>query len=145
MRLINGVEAEGEISFLSRMADAQTRTYAVEVTLPNAESAVRDGMTAEMMIDLPGETGHFLPQSALTLNDDGRLGVRLEVDGVAKFAPVILLRDESDGFWVSGLPEKAKVIIIGQEFVTDGRRVIGAPPDWATGKTTQTAPAKATK
>lgn len=131
VRLINGVEAEGEISFLSRMADATTRTFAVEVTLPNADSAVRDGMTAEMIVDLPGETGHFLPQSALTLDDEGRLGVRLDVDGVATFAPVTMLRDETDGFWVTGLPETVKVIVIGQEFVTDGRRVLGAPPDWA--------------
>ena len=45
------------------MADERTRTYAVEVTLPNAGNAVRDGMTAEMLINLPGEKGHFLPQS----------------------------------------------------------------------------------
>ena len=129
-RLINGIEAQGEISFISRVADAQTRTYAVEVTLPNADGHIRDGMTAELLIDLPAETGHFLPQSALTLNDDGRLGVRIDQDGIARFVPVTVLRDETEGFWVAGLPDVAQVIVVGQEFVTDGRRVIGSPPGW---------------
>ena len=65
-----------------------------------------------------------MPQSALTLDDDGQLGVRI-VDGENKvaFRPVTLLRDTPTGIWVSGLDKKADVIVIGQEFVTDGVRV----------------------
>ena len=134
VRLVNGIETTGAISFISRVADPQTRTYGVEVTLPNPDGAIRDGMTAEMLIDLPAETGHFLPQSALTLDDDGRLGVRIDEDGVVRFLPVEVLRDEADGFWVTGLPETAMVIVVGQEFVTDGRQVVGSPPGWELGK-----------
>lgn len=130
-RLINGTTAQGEISFISRVADPTTRTYTVEVTLDNPEGKLRDGMTAELSIDLPEETGHFIPQSALTLNDDGKLGVRLDVEGIVKFVPVEVLRDEADGFWVTGLPGRADVIVVGQEFVKEGRRVIGSAPEWA--------------
>lgn len=133
-RLINGVVVEGSLSFISRVADAQTRTFSVEVTIPNADGRLRDGMTAELLIDLPGGTGHLLPQSALTLNDDGELGVRIDDNGIARFVKVRILRDQDDGFWVAGLPDTAKVIVIGQEFVTDGRRVISSAPAWALGK-----------
>ncbi|MEM7188852.1 MAG: efflux RND transporter periplasmic adaptor subunit [Pseudomonadota bacterium] len=130
-RLINGVTATGQISFISRMADQQTRTFGVQVTLPNDNGLIRDGMTAELLIALPSETAHFIPQSALTLNDEGKLGVRLDDDGVARFVAVELLRDESDGFWVGGLPPAARVITIGQEFVLDGRSVSGTTGGWA--------------
>ena len=126
-RLINGVEVEGNISFLSRMADTDTRTFAVEVTLENPDGRLRDGMTAELTIALPASAAHLIPQSALTLDDNGRLGVRLDVDGIARFRPVIILQDTTEGIWVAGLPETAAIITVGQEFVRDGRKVLGTP------------------
>lgn len=124
-RLINGVTADGTISFLSRMSDEQTRTYAVEVTLDNTDGAIRDGMTAELMIALPPKSAHLLPHTALTLDDDGRMGVRVDQDGIARFYAIEILNDTAEGIWVAGLPETARVITVGQEFVRDGRKVIG--------------------
>jgi membrane fusion protein, multidrug efflux system len=55
------------------------------------------------------------------LDDVGHLGVRIvDAESRAAFVPVTLLRDTVDGVWVAGLPEKADVIIVGQEFVIDG-------------------------
>ncbi|MEM9431630.1 MAG: efflux RND transporter periplasmic adaptor subunit, partial [Pseudomonadota bacterium] len=51
------------------------------------------------------------------------LGVRLHVDGVARFNPVSVIRDDLEGIWLGGLPESADVIVIGQDFVTDGRAI----------------------
>jgi multidrug efflux system membrane fusion protein len=56
----------------------------------------------------------------MTLNDDGQLGVRIVEDGLVRFVPVRMLRDTANGVWLSGLPEVADVITVGQEFVTDG-------------------------
>ena len=67
---------------------------------------------------------HFIPQSALTLNNEGTLGVRIvDLADTARFRPVTVLRDEAGGIWVSGLEDVADVIVIGQEFVSDGVRV----------------------
>jgi membrane fusion protein, multidrug efflux system len=126
-RLINGLTATGKVTFISRMADEETRTYEVEVTLPNPDGAIRAGMTAELTIPLPPQTAHLVPQSALTLDDDGRLGVRVAEEGVARFHPVTILRDAPEGVWVSGVPERADIIVVGQEFVRDGRRVATTP------------------
>lgn len=126
-RLINGMTATGEVTFISRMADEETRTYEVEVTLPNPDRAIRAGMTAELMIALPPQTAHLVPQSALTLDDDGRLGVRVAEQGVARFHPVAILRDAPEGVWISGLPGEADIIVVGHEFVRGGRRVDATP------------------
>ncbi|CAN0598720.1 unnamed protein product, partial [Ectocarpus sp. 12 AP-2014] len=82
--------------------------------------SIRDGQTAEILIQSDGETAHLLPQSSLTLNDEGSLGVRLVENGVAAFAPVDVIRDTTEGIWISGLDKEVEVIVVGQEFVTDG-------------------------
>lgn len=110
----------GQVTFLSRSADPQTRTFRVEIEVPNPDLAIRDGQTAEILISAPGEQAHLLPQSTLTLNDDGALGVRTVEGNTAGFAKVKVLRDTVEGVWVTGLPETAQVIVIGQDYVIDG-------------------------
>ena len=119
-RLATGREVMGEVVFLSRAADETTRTFRVEIEVPNPDRAIRDGQTAEIVIRGQGSPAHLLPQSALTLDDEGRLGYRLAVDGRAAFAPVEVLRDTPEGVYVAGLPEEADVIVTGQEFVAEG-------------------------
>ena len=111
----------GQVTFLSRSADEQTRTFRVEIEVPNADLSIRDGQTAEILIAAAGAKAHMVPQSALTLNDDGALGVRTVVeDNIADFVPVKVLRDTTEGIWVTGLPETAQVIVIGQDYVIKG-------------------------
>ena len=119
-RLATGQTVRGEITFVGRSADPETRTFRVEVAIPNPDLAISDGQTVEMIIAGPGGTAHLVPQSALTLDDEGRLGVRLAKDGVARFAPVEVLRDGRDGVHVGGLPPEAEIIVTGQEYVSDG-------------------------
>ena len=118
--LASGKRVMGEVTFLSRSADPNTRTFRVDVSVPNPDLSIRDGQTAEIGIQADGEVAHLLPQSALTLDDDGNLGVRLVEDDVATFAEVSVLRDTTKGVWVTGLPQEAAVIVVGQEFVVDG-------------------------
>ncbi len=124
-RLATGLEVQGRVTFVSRSADPMTRTFRVDIEVPNADLSIRDGQTAEIAIAAQGTRAHLLPQSALTLNDDGALGVRLvSPDQTALFAPVSLLRDTAQGVWVSGLDDKVDVIVVGQEYVADGVPVI---------------------
>ncbi|WP_282158018.1 efflux RND transporter periplasmic adaptor subunit [Shimia thalassica] len=123
-RLTTGQDVTGQVAFLSRSADSTTRTFRVEINVPNPDLAFRDGQTAEIAIASDGADAHLLPQSALTLNDEGTLGVRIVVEGnTVSFVPVELLRDSIDGIWVGGLPDQADVIIIGQEYVVEGVKV----------------------
>lgn len=123
-RLPGGREVLGRVTFLARSAEAATRTFRVEVTVPNADLSIREGLSTDILVQAASEQGHLVPASALTLDNGGRLGLRLvDEDSVTFFAPVTVLRDTAQGFWVSGLPEQADVVVVGQEFVTDGVRV----------------------
>jgi RND family efflux transporter MFP subunit len=120
-RLVDDRRVSGTVSFVSRSADPVTRTFRVELTVDNTDLSLRDGQTAEIAIEAEGAQAHLLPQSALTLDDDGRLGVRtVAADNTALFTPVTVLRDARDGVWLAGLPDRAEVIVVGQEYVIDG-------------------------
>ena len=123
-RLASGRDVMGEVSFISRAADPATRTFRVEVTVANEDSSIREGQSAEMLIQAEGEEGHLLPGSALTLSDDGVLGIRA-VDDQHRviFLPVSVQRDTSEGVWLAGLPDAVSAIVVGQEFVREGVRV----------------------
>ncbi|MDX8349597.1 efflux RND transporter periplasmic adaptor subunit [Cognatiyoonia sp. IB215446] len=120
-RIADGREVQGLVTFLSRSSDELTRTFRVEVTIPNQDLAISDGQTAEIIVASEGQMAHLIPQSALTLDDDGVLGVRtVDADNTAKFMAVTLLRDTAQGVWVTDLPDALDIITIGQEFVVDG-------------------------
>ncbi|MEM8776304.1 MAG: efflux RND transporter periplasmic adaptor subunit [Pseudomonadota bacterium] len=120
-RLASGKEISGKVVFISRASDSTTRTFQVDIRVENNELKLRDGQTAEISIEADGTKAHLLPQSALTLSDSGDLGVRVVTsENIAEFVPVSLLRDTPTGVYLTGLADKADVIVIGQEFVADG-------------------------
>ncbi|WP_417719998.1 efflux RND transporter periplasmic adaptor subunit [Salipiger sp.] len=120
-RLTGDVTVTGTVTFVSRQSDPTTRTFRVEITLPNPDRAIRAGQTADIGIEAEGAMAHLLPQSALTLDDEGRIGIRSATpEGRAAFLPVRILRDTREGIWVGGLPDEVDVITVGQEYVTDG-------------------------
>ena len=122
--LANGQRIQGQVEFISRSADPTTRTFRVEIRVPNPDLAIRDGQTATIGIRAAGVEAHRLPQSALTLNKDGALGVRVVGEGdIVAFRPVEMIRDDAEGIWVAGLEASENVIVVGQDFVTAGVKV----------------------
>ncbi|MGR3570818.1 efflux RND transporter periplasmic adaptor subunit [Brevirhabdus sp.] len=127
-RLVSGDTVEGQVTFVSRSADETTRTFRVDVDVANPEGAISDGQTAEIVIASDGRRAHLLPQSALTLNDAGVIGVRsVDAESTARFLPAEVLRDTPQGVWIGGLPDAVDVIVVGQEYVIDG---VPVAPHW---------------
>jgi multidrug efflux system membrane fusion protein len=121
---ITGEKAEGTVSYISPTADDATRSFPVEIDLPNADLRLRDGITAEAVVNVGTAPVHVLPQSVLTLDDDGVLGIRtVESGNKVAFHPVTIIRDTREGVWVTGLPFRINVITVGQEFVQPGQIV----------------------
>lgn len=122
--LVTGETVTGRVAFISASTNDATRTFRVDVDVPNPDGNLRVGVTAQASIGLPSITGHLLPLSTLKLDDDGTIGISLldEEDRVV-FQPVTLLGDERDGMWVAGLPQSARVVVLGQDYVEQGQQV----------------------
>ena len=122
--LVDGSRLEGTIRFIGSVADPVTRTFRIELAVPNPKIRVRDGITSQMEIAIETRPAHFLTPALLTLDPAGRLGVKgLDRDDRVIFYPVRILADGSGGIWVDGLPESLRIISVGQEFVRAGQKV----------------------
>jgi multidrug efflux system membrane fusion protein len=123
-RLITGETVDGTIRRIARQADPATRTFRTELAIDNPNGELRAGVTAEIIIPLATRPAHLVPTTVLALNEDGNIGVRIidDADRV-NFVEVEWLSDEAGGSWVSGLPDPARVIVQGQDFVEDGANV----------------------
>ncbi len=120
-RLLNGREIHGQVKFISMVADPHTRTYRIEVALPNPDRRLFDGQSAELRVAVDAVSAHQLPASVLTLNPQGQLGVKhLAPDDKVLFQAVDVLAQTPGGVWVKGLPKQARVIVVGQERVEAG-------------------------
>jgi multidrug efflux system membrane fusion protein len=123
-KLATGEDVEGKVRFIARAAEAATRTFKVELEVPNPGNRLRAGVTSEITVPLPPVMAHLLPSSVLGLNDKGQFGVRLmNADDTSTFTEVQLIAQEKDGAWVTGLPAEAKVIVAGQDYVRDGEKI----------------------
>lgn len=120
---ITGQSIPGKVTFIASTADNATRSFPVEIEAANADYAIRDGLTAQALVNMGSLPGHLIPQSVLTLDDNGVLGVRSVAGNVVEFHRVTIVSDTRDGVWVAGLPPSINIITIGQEFVREGQSV----------------------
>src|SRR5207249_4246054 len=77
VRLVTGERASGKIRFVAKTASPTTRTYRVEVELPNADGKIPDGITAEVVVPLAPVLATRVPRSAVTFSSAGDLGLRV--------------------------------------------------------------------
>jgi multidrug efflux system membrane fusion protein len=131
IKTVTGQQVNGKVTYIASQADNATRAFPVEIEIPNDDFSIRDGVTAEAVVNIGTAPGHLLPQSVLTLNDDGVLGVRTVEDGKVAFHEVTIVSDTRNGVWVTGLPAIAQVITVGQENVTTGQAVNATAADAA--------------
>jgi membrane fusion protein, multidrug efflux system len=132
VRLVSGVIAKGTISHISRESSAQTRTFPVEVEIANGDGAIPAGMTAEITLRADPVKSVVLPRSVVTLSGDGDLGVRiLKPDGTVDFVGIDIIDDTPKGLILGGVPEDARIIVAGQDLVTEGEKVNAVEADAA--------------
>jgi len=122
--LVTGQEVTGKIRYVSPVADLSTRTFAVELEVPNPDGTLPAGVTAEIRITGGTVIAHKISPSLLNLETDGSIGVKtLDARDQVVFYPVEIARSQTDGIWVSGLPETARIITVGQGYVLAGQIV----------------------
>lgn len=128
VEFITGTLAVGQVDFVSTSADPQTRTFEAEISIPNPDQTIPAGLSAQVRI-VTGETrAHFLSPAILSLDETGRLGVKgVGEENRVDFYPINIIRAQTDGVWVSGLPDELTMITIGQAFVSGGEVVDPQP------------------
>jgi len=135
VELITGETMTGDVRYIAPAADPDTRTFRIEVELPNPDGVARDGVTALTRLPLPAQMAHKITPAILTLSDGGEVGIRaVDETNTTVFYPVEVLGGETDGMWVGGLPDEVTAIVVGQDYVSDGQQVV---PVFETAEVTQ--------
>ena len=129
-RLATGETVSGIIRYVAPVADDATRTFTVELEVDNEEGRHRAGMSAELMIPAERLFAHKISPSLLTLDDEGNVGVKIINDeGIVEFYAAEIALSTNEGIYVAGLPAAARIITVGQGFVTEGSYVESVPED----------------
>ena len=125
VELVTGQQIIGKLTFVSKSASPDTRTFSVESQISNSNGSIKDGLTAEISIEIDKVKAHKISPSILLLNDEGKLGIRyVKSSKFAQFIEVTILEDSEEGLWVTDIPEEIEIIIQGQGFVEDDQEVI---------------------
>jgi membrane fusion protein, multidrug efflux system len=124
VRLVDGAEMIGTIRHVAKQASSGTRTFVVEVELPNKDRKIGAGMTAEVRLFAEPVPAVTVPRSVITISDDGMIGLRVVgPDNIAQFAPVTLIDDGEDGMIVTGVPDGVRIVVAGQDLARNGEEV----------------------
>ena len=124
-RLIDGQVVEGTVTFVATEANTATRTFAVELEIPNEDGRFIEGVTAELTLPYADIRAHRLMPSVLTLSDEGLVGVKgVDGDDRVVFHPVDIVDGNRDAIWVQGLPDRLRIIVVGQDYVRAGDVVV---------------------
>ena len=126
--LLNGQRVTGTVTFLSAAADPVSRSYRIEVEVDTSDQTIREGITTEILVDADEVMAHRIPSSALTLDDNGDIGVKLiEAGDKVAFRKVNIVGDDTNqlnpGIWVTGLQGAVTLVTVGQEIVFSGQTV----------------------
>jgi len=121
--LVTGETVQGRVYFVASKADPTTRTFRIEIELPNPDAKLRDGVSADIQIPVKELRAAKISPGILVLDDNGVVGVRTVENGIVRFKPVEIVSDGPDGMWVTGIPDGTTIITVGQEFVSEGSRV----------------------
>jgi len=123
-QLLTGATLSGNISFISAVADSSTRSFRIEANIDNSSATLAAGVSATLILPIETIQALFVSPSTILLGNAGELGVKtVDANDIVSFVPIELVRSNSDGAWVTGIPEDARVITLGQGFVNAGERV----------------------
>ncbi len=123
---IPGREFTGKVERLYPTIDPATHTFKVEVSVANADKALRPGMYARVTVNFGTRRSVIVPDRALVKQEG--TGTRfiyvLGADGAVSYLPVTIGRHIGMEYEIlSGLEEDATVVVKGQALLRDGVKV----------------------
>ncbi len=126
--LITGETLTGTVNYVSSMADIATRSFRVEVLVSDPPDRTRTGISAEIRIPAEKILAHLISPAILALDESGTLGIKSVNDkDEVVFHAIEVVKTESNGAWVTGIPDNTEIITLGQGFVNAGEVVQAVP------------------
>ena len=121
---ILGEEVQGFIDYVSPISDPETKTFEIVVKVKNKDLRYKDGLSSMISINKGEVLAHKISPSILALGEEGQLGVKVITKGnEVEFKDITIIEDTSEYMLVTGLSEKEKIIIVGQQYVSNGEKV----------------------
>ncbi|HHW40020.1 MAG TPA: efflux RND transporter periplasmic adaptor subunit [Syntrophomonadaceae bacterium] len=115
---------KGKIARISPAADARSKMYPVEITIPNPGHLLKPGMFAEVKLATEIRRDAVRVPVQAVLDKEGRKVVYVVEGGRARERRVETgIADERYVEIISGLRHGERVVITGQEFLADGAAV----------------------
>ena len=117
-------KVSGILDYISPISDPETKTFEIVVKVENKDFRYKDGLSSVISIVKGNVLAHKISPSILALGDSGELGVKvIGSDNTVQFKKINVIEDTSDYMLVSGLSQKEKIIIVGQQYVSAGEKV----------------------
>jgi RND family efflux transporter MFP subunit len=129
---VEGIEAEGTLTFSSNVVSTSTSTIMLRVTFPNPSGAFRPGTFCNIKVDLgeiPGVV--MIPASALVARETDFFVWRVKQDGTVENIRVEASIREADMVGISkGVSPGDRIVSAGTQKLKDGAKVVeqGAAP-----------------
>ncbi|WP_182911550.1 efflux RND transporter periplasmic adaptor subunit [Paracoccus sp. JM45] len=119
-----GKTAEAQVTFVAPVATPETRTFRVELTIPNPDQAIPAGLSAQIALSMQQQRAHMISPALIRLDDAGRIGVfTVDDDGqTLRFQPVQVVQAKAEAIWVTGLADQARIVTISQGALIDGQQ-----------------------
>lgn len=118
-------EFHGTITMVAPTVNEQTRTFGVEITVPNSQDKILPGMFGRVTLNLGVSRHVVVPDRAIVKQTgSGDHYVYVYKDGKVSYNLVELGRRVDDGYEIlSGVPAGATVVISGQNRLANGMEV----------------------
>ena len=119
---------EGLISYISKTSDPLTRNFRVEIKIKNKNMQIISGLSSEVRINLSKEDAYFIPSSLISLDDQGKIGIKVVQEKKVLFLTIDIISDTGNGYWVNSNSknnlEDYMLITQGHEYVIEGEKVV---------------------
>lgn len=116
---------KGTITMTMPTVDPQTRTFGVEITVPNPDSRILPGMFGRVRLNL-GQANHVVvPDRAVVKQPgSGKHFVYVYTDGKVEYHPVELGQRLGNSYeLLSGVEDGSQVVVSGQNNLANGKEV----------------------
>jgi len=125
VKLLDGRIIKSKVSYITSIADANTRSFRVDLKVPNADYKISEGITTEVKLKAKETFAHFISPSILALDKNGEIGIKIvNQNNIVEFYNINIIKHNQDGMWVSGLPINSAIITVGQDYVSEGQEVL---------------------